>query len=248
MKKILFYTMVLSVFLACKQSEEKKETAVKKTQQVGTTQEENNWIVLFDGSSLENWRGYLTDSIPSEWSVEGDAMVFTPGDQGGKNIISKGKFTNFVLSLEWKISEGGNSGIFWGVYEDTKFGEVYQTGPEIQILDNERHPDAKIRGKLHQAGALYDMVEPSQDVTKPAGEWNQCVITVNHNTNTGNVVMNDIKIVSFPVHGDEWDAMVANSKFKDWEGFGVYRTGHIALQDHGDKVWYRNIKIKEIHE
>jgi len=150
--------------------------------------------------------------------------------------------------LEWKIAEGGNSGIFWGVHEDSKFGEVYQTGPEIQVLDNERHPDAKVNGKLHQAGALYDMVAPSEDVCKPAGEWNHCIITINHTANSGTVVLNNVEIVKFPVHGAEWDAMVANSKFKDWEGFGIYKTGHIALQDHGDKVWYRNIKIKEIHE
>lgn len=246
MKKIISFTAILLFLIACKQGNEKKE--VSTSEETSIEHQEDKWTILFDGSSLENWRGYLTDSIPQEWSIEDGALAFTPGEKGGKNVISKAQFSNFVLSLEWKISEGGNSGIFWGVHEDSKFSEVYQTGPEIQVLDNERHPDAKVRGKLHQAGALYDMVEPSHDVANPAGEWNHCTISIDHNKNIGIVTLNDTQIVSFPVHGEAWDEMIANSKFKDWEGFGVYTTGHIALQDHGDKVWYRNIKIKEIHE
>ena len=149
--------------------------------------------------------------------------------------------------MGWKISEGGNSGIFWGVFEDPKFSEAYLTGPEIQVLDNERHPDANVNGKLHQAGALYDMIEPGQDVVNPAGEWNLCIITIDHNKNIGTVEMNGTKIVEFAAHGKEWDNMVAKSKFADWEGFGKYQTGKIGLQDHGDVVSYRNIKIKELN-
>lgn len=115
-----------------------------------------------------------------------------------------------------------------------KFNEAYQTGLEIQVLDNERHPDAKANPKFHQAGALYDLVQPEQDICKPAGEWNHCVLSVNHKTNEGSVTLNGTKIVSFPVHGEEWDKMVENSKFKGWEGFGKHHTGHIRLQDHGD--------------
>ena len=141
-----------------------------------------------------------------------------------------------MLSLEWKIAEGGNSGIFWGVYEDPKFSEAYQTGPEIQVLDDERHPDAKQGNGTHVSGSLYDMIGPSEKVVNPAGEWNLCEISINHNTNQGSVNLNGVNIVNFPVHGEGWDALVANSKFKDWEGFGAYPTGHIGLQDHGDKV------------
>jgi len=101
-------------------------------------------------------------------------------------------------------------------------------------------------GITHQAGSLYDMVAPSKDVTKPVGEWNTCVITVNHETNQGIVVLNGEEIVNFKVNGPEWDAMVANSKFATWEGFGKYPTGKIGLQDHGDIVAYRNIKIKTL--
>lgn len=210
------------------------------------TEEEPNTKVLFDGTSFDNWRGYLAEDIYPEWSIEDGAMLFTPSENGGRNIITKKTYTNFVLSLEWKISEGGNSGVFWGVSEDEKFKNPYQTGPEIQVLDNERHPDAKANPKYHQAGALYDMVQPSQDVCKPAGEWNHCVIKIDHKSNSGSVMLNGTLIVEFDVHGENWDTMVSNSKFKDWKSFGKFQTGHIGLQDHGNKVWYRNIKIEEL--
>jgi hypothetical protein len=246
MKNIILMAMVSIAVMACKQTTKDSAQIVSEemeAMEVETTQE---WVSLFDGTSYDNWRGYLTDEMYPEWTIDDGAMMFTPGEKGGKNIITKNTYTNFELSLEWKISEGGNSGIFWSVFEDPKFKEAYQTGPEIQVLDNERHPDAKANPKFHQAGALYDMVQPMHDVCKPAGEWNECILKVDHTTNQGSVTLNGTVIVEFKVHGEAWDAMVANSKFKGWEGFGMHHTGHIGLQDHGDKVWYRNIKIKEL--
>ena len=149
-----------------------------------------------------------------------------------------------MLSIEWNVSEAGNSGIFWGVQEGEEFGEPYVTGPEIQVLDNERHPDAKANPKFHQAGALYDLVQPTADVCNPAGEWNHVLLTIDHNANQGNVVFNGTEIVRFPLSGEAWDDLVNNSKFKGWKGFGAFKTGKIGLQDHDDKVSFRNIKIK----
>ncbi|MFD1616326.1 3-keto-disaccharide hydrolase [Gelatiniphilus marinus] len=245
MKSLISMLFVLLTIGACKQKN--NNTAIEKDE-ISTVEKDSaeSWITLFDGSSLNHWRGYLSDTIYPEWTIENGALAFTPSSKGGKNIITKEKFTNFVLSLEWKISKGGNSGIFWGVFEDEAYPEAYQTGLEIQVLDNERHPDAKANPKFHQAGALYDLVEPAHDVSKPAGEWNLCVITINHNSNTGSASLNGKAIVEFPLSGEVWDKMVANSKFKDWKGFAKYKTGHIGLQDHGDKVWYRNIKIKAL--
>lgn len=120
------------------------------------------------------------------------------------------------------------------------------TGPEIQVLDNAHHPDAKANPKFHQAGALYDMVQPMHDVCYPAGEWNMFEIQIDHKKNQGSVVLNGTKTINFPLYGQLWDNMVANSKFKSWEYFSKYATGHIGLQDHGDKVWFRNIKLKEL--
>lgn len=244
MRQLLIGLALLTICYACKENTNtanaENEIMDEKIPEVSTEE----WITLFDGSSLEHWRGYLKEEMPNEWSIQEDALAFTPGEQGGKNIITKEKFTNFILSLEWKISENGNSGIFWGVYEDEQFPEAYQTGPEIQVLHNEGHPDGKI--DTHVAGSLYDMIAAQRSATRPAGEWNLCVLEVNHNTNLGKLTLNGREQFTFPVHGEAWDAMVANSKFKDWKGFGDYHTGHIGLQDHSDKVWYRNIKIKKL--
>lgn len=246
MKSLIYSLVLLIMFTSCKQQKENKIVEVKEKVEVVKENSTKEWVSLFDGSSLDNWRGYLSEEMYPEWSIEDGAMVFTPSEDGDKNIITKGKYTNFILSLEWKISEGGNSGIFWGIHEDEKFKKPYNTGPEIQVLDNERHPDAKANPKYHQAGALYDLVQPSSDVCKPAGEWNKCVLKIDHKSNKGRVKLNGTVIVEFDVHGEKWDAMVAKSKFKNWKGFGKYHTGHIGLQDHSDKVWYRNIKIKEL--
>ncbi len=206
------------------------------------------WEVLFDGSSFDAWKGYRQEGMAQNWKIEGDAMVFyPPAERQGEsfNIVTKEEYSDFVLSLEWKVAEGANSGIFWGVHEDEAYGQPYETGPEIQVLDNVRHPDAKA-GDTHQAGALYDMVAPAEDVTKPAGEWNTCVITVNYAEHQGKVNLNGVEIVTFPLDNADWEAMVAKSKFAGWKGFGKHHTGKIGLQDHGDVFAFRNIKIKRL--
>jgi len=245
-KHLAFFLMATLLMVACKNEKKSSEETALETNTEETMKEANDWEVLFDGSSLDHWRGYLSDSMYSEWTIDGDAMKFTPGEEGGKNIISKGKYKNFILSLEWKVSQKGNSGIFWGVFEDEKFKEAYQTGPEIQVLDNAEHPDSFVAEGTHKAGSLYDMIACPDELVKPAGEWNECILKVDHENNIGSVIMNGKEAFTFPVHGEAWDAMVAKSKFKDWEGFGKYHEGHIGLQDHSDIVWYRNIKIKNL--
>ena len=249
MRTYITLALAVGLFMGCKNSE-KKQTEEKQMEEAAVNPETNEqskeWTYLFDGTSLDQWRGYLTEDMYPEWTIDGDAMKFTPSEEGGKNIISKEKFTNFVLSLEWKISEAGNSGIFWGVHEDEKFAEAYMTGPEIQVLDNDKHPDSFVADGLHKAGSLYDLVRCPPEHVNPAGEWNLCVIEVDQDGNLGKVSMNGTQVMEFPLHGEAWDKMVENSKFKGWEGFGKYRTGHIGLQDHSDVVWYRNIKIKKL--
>jgi hypothetical protein len=245
MKKVIVGVACLLTFVACKQ--EKKETSDAAVEKVALV--ENDWEVLFDGSSLDQWKEFKTDGVSDAWKIEGDALVYTPPTEGEEStnhdLVTRQEYTNFVLSLDWKISEAGNSGVFWGVSEDEKFGTGYQTGPEIQILDNEKHPDAKA-GTTHQAGALYDMVSPAKDVTNPVGEWNTMVITVDHNAHIGSVILNGTVMVTFPVANEQWDAMVAKSKFAGWDGFGKYTTGKIGLQDHHNVVAFRNIKIKQL--
>ncbi|MCM4160645.1 DUF1080 domain-containing protein [Antarcticibacterium flavum] len=252
MKKTSILLMAVAVFtLSCKDNDrEREEDDLMQTKEETMQQEsEPEERDLFNGEDLQGWKAYNSNEI-TQWQVEDGAIAFTPAEgqrEGTENIITEEEYTNFELSLEWKISEGGNSGIMWGVQEEEQFNEPYLTGPEIQVLDNKAHPDAQ-NGPIRQAGALYDMVEPSSDVTKPAGEWNTMVLRIDHTENKGSVTLNGTTTTEFPLHGEEWDKLVQNSKFSDWEDFGKHRTGHIALQDHSDKVWYRNIKIRELEQ
>lgn len=255
MKKLIFSALIAVMVMGCKDKTDKKNMDIDSdplaNSEKGTPPPpfEGEWKVLFDGTNFDAWKRYKEDGVGDAWKIEDGAMVFYPPKERAKgekyNLVTKEEFTNFVLSIDWKISEGGNSGIFWGVQEIESLREAYHSGPEIQVLDNEKHPDAK-NGPVRQAGALYDMVGPSEDVTKPVGEWNTYVITVNHKSNKGNVVLNGTEVASFPVNGEEWEAMIDKSKFKGSEHFGKYRTGRIGLQDHGDIVSYRNIKIKSL--
>ncbi len=244
-KPILF--AILALTFACK--EKPKENVEEATQETVDVVQEPEWTVLFDGSSFDGWHFYNGGEVMEPWKLEDGAMVLYPPESkpegANYNLVTDTEFTDFVLSMEWKIAEGGNSGIFWGVKEDEKYGEPYLTGPEIQVLDDERHPDAQ-NGTDRLAGALYDMVSPSTKAVKPAGEWNAVEIMINHKTNEGHVMLNGTKIVEFPVEGEGWNELVANSKFADWEAFGAFKTGKIGVQDHGDVVAFRNIKIKEL--
>lgn len=237
MKNLIVIIIVFLAVVSCK--EKGKES----------NEEAQKWTTLFNGNSFDGWHFYRASEVTTPWKIENGAMVFYPPKKRAEgvtyNIVTDKSYSNFVLSLEWKISEGGNSGVFWGISEDEKYKQPYETGPEIQVLDNEKHPDAK-NGPIRQAGALYDMFSPTTEAVKAAGEWNQYLITVNHKANEASVVLNNENIAKFPLSGPIWEKMIANSKFATWDGFGVYKTGKIGLQDHGDVVSYRNIKIKEL--
>lgn len=193
------------------------------------------WRPLFDGRTTAGWRGYRRADMPSGWQVVDGAL--TRVGQGG-DIITSDQFENFELALEWKVAPGGNSGIF---YRATEEGDaVYTSGPEMQVLDDARHVDGKAR--LTSAGALYGLYAAPSGVVRPAGEWNAVRIVVN-----GSHVehwLNGVKVVDAEMGSPEWNKRVSEAKFKEWPGFGRATRGHIALQDHGDWVAYRNIKIK----
>ena len=251
MKNLLFIALLAVLVIGCK--EKTKETVEETTSDAMAKTEmevpKEEWKVLFDGQTFDGWHEYKKEAVSEHWKVEDGAMVFYPPKEGkskeSHNLISDNEYTDFVLSIEWRISEAGNSGIFWGVKELEELGKPYETGPEIQVLDNDKHPDGK-NGTSHQAGALYDMVSPTEDVTKPIGEWNLCEVTINHKTNNGIVMLNGVEVVNFPVNNPEWGEMVSKSKFADWEHFAKYTTGKIGVQDHSDVVAFRNIKIKEL--
>ena len=161
--------------------------------------------------------------------------------QGGDLVTDK-EYTNFHLKLEWKVAANANSGIIFFINEDlTKFKNTYETGLEMQVLDNDGHPDGKI--EKHRAGDLYDLIKSTTEPVKPVGEWNSVDIVCKFGKLQ--MLLNGVKVVETMLWDDKFKALVAGSKFATWPGFAAFQSGKIALQDHGDNVWYRNIMIKE---
>lgn len=201
---------------------------------------------LIKDNTLDGWRGYNKDHLPAKWSVEDGILHFDPDAKGdGGDIIYDKEFSNFHLKLEWKISEGGNSGIFYLGKEGD--GPIYHTAPEMQVLDNQRHPDAKLgKDGNRKAGSLYDLIPADPQNFRGAGKWNQAEIIVNDR----HVVhmQNGEKVVEYQIGTEDWKELVAGSKFPalnpDWGNLAT--EGYIGLQDHGNDVWFRNILIKEL--
>lgn len=212
--------------------------------------------ILFDGSSLQGWRGYNKDYVPSKWSIEDGALKFSrkpnvEKPEGG-DIIFAHDFKNFELSFKWKVSEAGNSGVFF-LAKEVKGQPIYISSPEYQILDNEKHPDAKMGVDGNRKSAsLYDMIPANPQNSKPAGEWNTSKIVVK-----GNKIQhfqNGVKVVEYTVRTKEWTDLLQSSKFSEakWPiAFellnnvgGECQSGVIGFQDHGDDVWFKDIKVK----
>lgn len=215
-----------------------------------TAEKAAGWKLLFDGKTTDGWRNFNKETIGESWVVKDGALMLNsqPKEGGGwqakdgGDIITEDEYENYELRIDWKINNCGNSGIIYNVVEDEKYDAVWQTGPEMQVLDNTCHPDAKI--ETHRAGDLYDMIAVKYETVRPAGEWNQARLIINNGKTEH--WLNGKKLVEFEMFTDEWTKMIANSKFKDMPDFGKAKKGHIALQDHGDRVWFRNIKIREL--
>ena len=197
----------------------------------------SGWRLLFDGQTTAGWRGYRQADAPAGWKVENGALT-RAGDGG--DLVSNDEFASFELALEWKVASGANSGI---MYRVTEAGEhSYESGPEMQVLDDARHPDGKSR--LTAAGADYGLYPSPEGVVRPAGEWNAVRILVK-----GNHVehwLNGVKVVEYELASPDLERRVQDSKFREWPIYGRAAKGRIALQDHGDWVAYRNIKIREL--
>lgn len=260
----IFAMAIVPMFIGCK-SDAKKEVSEEVVVEeeispadsyvamnsLSKEEKEEGWMLLFDGKTSDGWRGYKKDHFPNAWKIEDGTLHCMGSGRGeagakdGGDIIYDKEFQNFTLSLEWKISEGGNSGIFYLGQEELDF--IWKTAPEMQVLDNEKHPDAKLgKDGNRQAGSLYDLIPAKPQNAKPVGEWNKVEITVYK----GTVVhkQNGVNVVEYHLWTPEWNELVAGSKFPglnpDWAD--VASKGYIGLQDHGDDVWFRNIKIKEL--
>lgn len=206
---------------------------------------ETGWKLLFNGSDTEGWRGYKSKDMPTAWKVlDGTLMTTGAGDDIIGDIITVDTYENFDLKLEWKLSPEGNSGILYHIVEKPELDATYYSGPEYQIIDDIGFPGGVT--PLNSTGADYAMTpaDIAQKVLHPIGEWNHSRIVFDH----GKVshYLNGKKIVEFTAWNPEWYAKVAQSKWKSYPAYGKSKTGYIGLQDHGSKIWYKNIKIKAL--
>ncbi len=226
------------------------------TSENNSTAAGDGWITLFDGKTTNGWHSYGKDHVGSAWKVENgvlhlDAASKKDAKAEGGDMVTNDEFENFDLKLEWKISPKGNSGIIFYVKDDAaKYPNTYNTGLEMQVLDNGSptvlgHPDGKLYS--HRAGDLYDLIA-SKEAAKPAGQWNAAEIIANKGKL--DFYLNGVHTLSTTMWNDTWGKMIAISKFKasekDMQDFSTFKKGKIALQDHGDEVWYRNIKIRKL--
>ena len=214
-----------------------------------STEIKQGWALLFDGKKIDQWHNFKKSTIGKGWIIQDQAIHLNAIKEEGKwqakdggDLVSKETYQDFEFKMEWKIANCGNSGIMFNVVEDAKYDYVWQTGPEMQILDNTCHPDTRF--VTHRAGDLYDMMESTFPCAKPAGQWNKVMIR----SKGGKVAfyLNGYKTVSFDINDPAWTKMIKASKFKEMPGFGIAKSGHLALQDHGDKVWFRNLKVRKI--
>ncbi len=208
------------------------------------------WKLLFDGKTTAGWRGFRREKFPEEgWVIEDGAIKHVAGkgeqSQNGGDIITVGQYDQFELQLEWRISPGGNSGIKYLISEDMVKSGHSGLGFEMQVLDDDGHPDAKMgKNGNRTAGALYDLIAPQNKVLRPVGQWNHVRLIIQG----GHVEhwLNGAKVVEYDLGSPRLKALIAESKYKNIPGFGEVRKGHILLQDHGNEVWFRNIKIREL--
>ncbi|NRF41998.1 DUF1080 domain-containing protein [Pedobacter foliorum] len=222
-------------------------TAMAQTPNTLSKEEKKaGWKLLFDGKTTKGWHTYLKKEAGAKWEVKDGAIVFNPTlSTGGGDLVTDGIYENYELNLEWKISKGGNSGIIFDIQEDPKYGATYLTGPEMQVLDNIDASDNKKEN--HLAGCLYDMSgDASVSKPVPVGEWNKVKLIQDKGHLT--FWLNGIKTFEGQIGSDEWNQMVANSKFKnkDFADFAKVAKGKIALQEHPGSSQWRNIKIRTL--
>ncbi len=247
----------LLVLAACGSSKKvagKSEAMDKKAPINALTAAEKSagWMLLFDGKTFEGWRGYGRQDVPGAWSIDDGAIKINGSGQGeagarnGGDIIFDRPFKNFELQFEWKVAKGSNSGVFY-LSQEIEGQPIFKSSPEYQILDNVNHLDARLgKDGNRQSASLYDMIPAKPQNSKGFGEWNTGAIIVYKGTVVH--MQNGEVVLEYHLWTPEWENMIENSKFKGWTDMinagGKDRQGYIGLQDHGDDVWFRNVKLK----
>lgn len=228
--------ILLCALTAC--STASREAGMTAPNQLSAQEQREGFRLLFDGRTLSGWRGYGQTSMPEGWQVVDGAITRTGAT---RDIITTDQFTDFDLRLEWMIAPGGNSGIFYRAKDGPK--AIYEYAPEYQVLDDAGHADG--RAEITSAGSNFALHPVPRGVVKPAGEWNSTRIVVN-----GNSVehwLNGVRVVSYELGSEDWKRRVAASKFAAWPEYGLAPRGHIGLQEHGDRVAFRSIRIRELN-
>ena len=246
-QRVVLVTIVLVLgwsFTATSQAQ-KAQSSQQPPNRLSEKDKAAGWKLLFDGITTDGWRGYKMDKMPPGWKVIDGAMVKVKPGTGGKgagggdDIITVEQFDNFELTVQWKIVSNGNSGILYRVTEDAITS--WHVAPEMQVLDNTKHPNRK---KSQLAGALYDLYAPAKDVTHPVGQWNTAKVVAD--SNHVEHWLNGVKLLEYELGSDDWNKRVAANKFKDKPKFAKAMKGHICLQDHSDRIEFRNIKIRRL--
>lgn len=244
MYKSLFAALsIVTLATACHSS---KMTSSSQQNSLSEKEISEGWTLLFDGKTTNGWHTYNRDTVSPNWKVIDGILVMDPKAKTSKNmedLVTNNEYEDYELSLEWKISEEGNSGIIFNVKEDPQYSNSYVTGPEMQILDNIKAADNKKEN--HLAGLLYD-IHGTAAMSKPnaVGAWNVAKILQKDGRLT--FYFNDVKTLDVQQGSEEWKRMINESKFKTWPAFAAAQKGKIALQDHGYEVAFRNIKIRKL--
>jgi hypothetical protein len=207
------------------------------------SEKQKGWTLLFNGTTSDGWHGYNLTGFPDCWIIDDGALTMTTeGMAESQDIITDKIYRSFAFYAEFKLTKSANSGIIFQIAEDKKYKFPYETGPEFQVIDQENWP-----GKLEDwqmCGANYAMYPPMAKPYKPLGEWNQVLIVVDGNNVTH--ILNGVITVKYVKNSEEWIKLRNSGKWSDYPDYGKYDEGHISLQNHGTRVWYRNIKLKEL--
>jgi hypothetical protein len=259
MKKLrlgMILTVLVAVAMSCVKLADSNDpkalfAEVAKNQAPNTLaspEKKNGWQLLFDGKTTDGWHGYNMKIFPDCWTIEdGSLTMNTTGSQESQDIITNDKYKNFALSLEYKLTKAANSGVIFQVAEDTAYKFPYETGPEFQVIDHENWT-LSVLEDVQKNGANYAMYAPKylpeEHPYKPLGDWNRILLYVKGDSVTQ--ILNGVVVVKYVKHSDEWNALRNSGKWAAYPDWGKFDEGFISLQNHGTKVWYRDIKIKKL--